>query len=323
MKTLAKISERHTILLRNWVSKGLTFKFWGDNVDKKRSLRDARSDHQGKMLHMFSVLAASTRVPRNDLSPVGFKNTLMSISASTFLPGEHDVTAVHQNLKVIVSRLLVKYILCLKPLQQNVNHHIMHRYSSAMAEKSDVVVLDVLIKNEACHSDMHDILTTLHNYLPEDYLEDRRVLSGGDQMTCERERGAQRYVMDGDTPRERLELLEPQMEDWHCLVTLLQVAWKTLFKSSPGDHGTLGFFKALLGRSAVQKDPKKAVDASVDFFTSVYTGHIVEAACRELGISTAKSTHRLPTDILKGSTEAKKTNLLKPLPTKCWERAAL
>lgn len=30
--------------------------------------------------------------------------------------------------------------------------------------------------------------------------------------------------MCGNTPRERLEILEPVSEDWHCLVTLLEVS---------------------------------------------------------------------------------------------------
>ena len=38
--------------------------------------------------------------------------------------------------------------------------------------------------------------------------------------------GAQRHVMCGDTPRERLELLEPVSEDWHALVCLLKVSTK-------------------------------------------------------------------------------------------------
>ena len=35
-------------------------------------------------------------------------------------------------------------------------------------------------------------------------------------------------MMDGDTPRDRLELREPQAEDWHCLVCVLGVSSKTL-----------------------------------------------------------------------------------------------
>ena len=38
------------------------------------------------------------------------------------------------------------------------------------------------------------------------------------QYMCEWQIGAQCHLMDGDSPRERL---EPQAEDWHCLVCVL------------------------------------------------------------------------------------------------------
>ena len=50
------------------------------------------------------------------------------------------------------------------------------------------------------------------------------VLSGGDQLTCERQAGAQRHVMDVDTQEERLQLLEPVCEDWHALMCFMKVS---------------------------------------------------------------------------------------------------
>ena len=64
----------------------------------------------------------------------------------------------------------------------------------------------------------------MQNCLGEDYPTERRVLSGGDQLTCERQVGAQGHSMDGDTVADRLGLLEPMIEDWHCLVCLLSVS---------------------------------------------------------------------------------------------------
>ena len=90
-----------------------------------------------------------------------------------------------------------------------------------MAKKSEVVVLDVLYKNEACHQDMLDIMRHEQSYLRKDYIG--RVPSGGDLLTCERQRCVQQHVMDSDTPQERLELLEPVIEDWHTLMCLLEV----------------------------------------------------------------------------------------------------
>lgn len=67
---------------------------------------------------------------------------------------------------------------------------------------------------------MLQIMSALQGYLGEDFPRGREVLSGGDQLTCEREVGAQRHVICGNTPRERLQLLEPQVEDWHSLLSL-------------------------------------------------------------------------------------------------------
>ena len=49
------------------------------------------------------------------------------------------------------------------------------------------------------------------------------VLSGGDQLTTERETCCKRYVMDADTRYERLEQLELCAEDCHALMCLLEV----------------------------------------------------------------------------------------------------
>lgn len=115
------------------------------------------------------------------------------------------------------------FVKCLKPFSSVVPKHIPHQYYSEMSKKSETYFLDVLMKNEAKHSDMVDIMVTAHNYLGEDFPPNSKVLSGGDQLTCERQFCAQRHLMDGDTPRERLQNLEPVCEDWHTLMNLLIV----------------------------------------------------------------------------------------------------
>ena len=67
---------------------------------------------------------------------------------------------------------------------------------------------------------MLDIMKTMQSYLG-DY--SGTVLSGGDQLTCERQRCSQQHMMDSNTRSERLELLEPQVEDWHALQCFLMV----------------------------------------------------------------------------------------------------
>ena len=104
-----------------------------------------------------------------------------------------------------------------------VPQHIQHQYSAEMGRKSEVIVLDMLMKNEACHGDMIEIMHCMQNYLRSEYPSEKKVLSGGDQLTYEWQVGAQRHTMDGDTVIERLGLLDPVTEDWHCMVCLLSV----------------------------------------------------------------------------------------------------
>ena len=143
---------------------------------------------------------------------------------SSFLPSSLDVDAVQSNLVVIFSRIICTYIKALAPLTKSVPEHISHIYSKEMAQKSDVIVLDVLHKNETKNSDMLDIMKTMQSYLGE---HSGTVLSGGDQLTCERQRCSQQHMMDSNTQAERLELLEPQVENWHALQCFLMVSLST------------------------------------------------------------------------------------------------
>ena len=91
--------------------------------------------------------------------------------------------------------------------------------------KSESVVLDVLPKNEAKHSDMLDIMSALQDYLGQEFPTTKTVVSGGDQLTCERQACAQHHMMDGNSRRDCLALLKPVYEDWHGLMCFLCVGY--------------------------------------------------------------------------------------------------
>ena len=80
------------------------------------------------------------------------------------------------------------------------------------------------MKNEAKQADMLDIMHAMQGYLGEDVPADHRVLSGGDQLTCERQVGNKRHMMHGDTSKYCLDEFEIQTEDWHALMTFLGVS---------------------------------------------------------------------------------------------------
>ena len=70
---------------------------------------------------------------------------------------------------------------------------------------------------------MLDIMRTMQAYLRENFPQNRRVLSGGDHVTCERQINTKRHLMDGNTQKDRLDEFEPQPEDWHALRSFLGV----------------------------------------------------------------------------------------------------
>ena len=53
LKLINDISERHRAPIERWMQEGASFKFVGDNIDKKKGMRDTtRSDHHGELKHM-------------------------------------------------------------------------------------------------------------------------------------------------------------------------------------------------------------------------------------------------------------------------------
>ena len=174
------VGKLHTASLSQWIANDIPFKFWGDNVDKKKGVRDVQLDHHGSVLHMYSIVAGRSRTPAKSLRCTGCVANLSSLNPKSFLPTSEDVEAIKINLVTIVSRILVHYIGYLSPLSKAVPEHIIHQYSNEMALRSDVVVLDVLMKNEAKHSNMIDIMNHMQNYLGSEYPSDRTVPSGGD-----------------------------------------------------------------------------------------------------------------------------------------------
>lgn len=131
------------------------------------------------------------------------------------------VDDITMNLMMLARRIICENMQCLKHLAHVMPNHIPHQYSETMSKKSETFFLDVLQKNEAKSADMLDIMKAMHDYLGEEFPCDRKVLSGGDQLIFERQSCAQKHVMDGDTPKDRIELVEPVIEDWHTLMCFL------------------------------------------------------------------------------------------------------
>lgn len=238
------MSKLHVDPVKKLVASSSSFKFVGDNVDKHFDVRDIRSDHRGKMVNMYSLLIVCART-LGPLSMTGTTGNLKSMSAKCFLPTKDDIQKIKLNLILLIGQILCTHIKCLQPLAKFLPQHIPHKYYSEMANASETHFLDVLLKNEAKASDMIDIMIAMQEYLGDEFPPNSKVLSGGDQLTNERQCCAQRHLMDGDTPKERLQFLEPVCEDWHCLMCFMKVTGYTQRNLSIVNSSNAGFIPAI------------------------------------------------------------------------------
>ena len=108
----------HTKLLDKWSTKGA---FVSDNVEKQVSVCDIRSDHHGKLMHMFSIFAVKARVspppPVSDFSPP-------MLHTDTVEPSREDITIIQGNLEVLVSRIPCVHIKGFQQLKRLVSNHM-------------------------------------------------------------------------------------------------------------------------------------------------------------------------------------------------------
>ena len=165
LKVVDALSKHHEAPIKKWIDDGATFKFVGDNVDRRMVVRDVRSDNHDKLVHMFSLIAVRDRVKPPPFSPTFTMQRLLGPPTFSSLIELSDVQKVKDNLVVLVSRDLCKYIKCLSQCASSLEWHIKHTHSSEMAAKSEVAVLDVLHLNESKNSDKLEIMKEIARYV--------------------------------------------------------------------------------------------------------------------------------------------------------------
>ena len=226
------------------------FKIVGDNIDITLRPRYMRFDKQNTSIHSFQSFALKDRVNFSHLSdsPPSEQPNFPQI-IEKLLPNDNDDLQICDEFAVLVARMLCTYMKFFKEsFADVVDWHIPHKYSTEMSNKSVIVSfflfssklksslpclmqvpLGVLSKCETKRSEMIEIMTFLHQYVPSstsDSSEEtvHQILFGGDQLTAARARGCQEVRMNSDTCMGKLNGLRAVSEDWHTSVVLLTVS---------------------------------------------------------------------------------------------------
>ena len=89
LEMLSRLAELHKVPIKEWIAEDAIFKFIGDNVDKHVGVRDVRSDNHGQLIHMYSILAVRSRLPKGDLSRTGTVGELSKLQFRKLLPSSN------------------------------------------------------------------------------------------------------------------------------------------------------------------------------------------------------------------------------------------
>ncbi|XP_069103689.1 LOW QUALITY PROTEIN: uncharacterized protein [Argopecten irradians] len=261
------------------------YRFNIDNLDFNIKVREMTQDHQNVSRHFTQMMALVDRVNSGSLTddqPVG---DLLEIENSEFLPTAEDNYTLRKDMIQVVSNILIEHLPSFKVFKDIYPSHFKHEHSAEMAKKSIVIPLGILLKNENKTNDMIEILQHLQQYVPgvrpevegihereERNPKMQAIPVGGDQLTCERIRGAHMARLDGDTPEERLEGLITMVEDFHEKINFLQAMMDRFYKpASARETGTLYQLRNVINRRNVVKNASAdyhAVGSFIDLVTT-------------------------------------------------------
>ena len=145
------------------------FQGTGDNWDQRIRVHEMRKDHQNIDCHYFASNLVVERVPCHHLDNISPKGDIRQAANIDFLLNQEEMHHLREEYKIIVGRVLVEFIPELRFLKTVIPNHISHQYSNEMANKSTIIPLPILFKDEKKYDDVVDILDSYEAWLEEIY----------------------------------------------------------------------------------------------------------------------------------------------------------
>ena len=320
-KFTRKLSSKGLFL--NFLSQCLPFMFWtkrkfpffssssgqvrvvGDNLDFRVGVRQMWLDHRATDNHWFNMLVVCDRVPLGHMHATKPVGDLVGIS-----PTQDELKSVRSIWLHWQGASCASAFTFLRPFRGIVDASIPCEHAAEMLQKS-TVALGVLDLNEASHSDMAEVIRCVQQQVRDLYKkagvqpphagtddEAFYTLFGGDQLTVEREIGAQSICASNESRRDRLEEVIPCCENWHVNMVFLVMCYSHLYNThSQSDIGTLYHLRQMIDWRDVSMDVKHSYHACADFFRCAVEAHIVAAVCEFFGVSPdddARPQHHAP-----------------------------
>ena len=148
---------------------GRTLRTVGDNWNLRIQKRDMRKDSQNIHYDWFQFVFIMNRITLNHLSNVGHVGNVRNPDLSVFLVNDDEMAILRENYKVLAARVIVEFMGKFKFLKAVLPEHIPHPYQNQMAQKSVVIPMPLLQKDEKYYNDMVDILDQGEKWIREIY----------------------------------------------------------------------------------------------------------------------------------------------------------
>ncbi|XP_078329533.1 uncharacterized protein LOC111133019 isoform X2 [Crassostrea virginica] len=248
-----------------------------DNVNQKTTVRHQTRDKKNKMFNMVQAYAALDRINSLHLSDDSpSPEDVESIPLHKLLPCEMDEVDLRSQMTVIVERILCTHIPFFEDVKDNIIWHIPDQYSNESAQKSEMVLLGVMDKDESKIGDAIDIVDEYHKYVP--LKPDGSPLTlplHADRLSCERVNDAQNARINGNTKWLQLQGLFPNIQEWHKRCLLLQDIYDELYSGkSSREVGTLFHLKNYFEHRNVTGNVKESFNYNEDFLEFCTEGYI-------------------------------------------------
>ena len=154
------------------VKAGMKFVYVIDNIDWEEKVHDMREHHQNKSVHAVATSMVFSRISSDQLPDDGPQKDVRTCNFREVVSlSDEEMKRIKNRYRMFVARTLIEKFAELSTLKLYVSEELSlrHDHSIAMAGKSEVMTLPVLMKDEKKYSDCVDVLDQLETWTHEIY----------------------------------------------------------------------------------------------------------------------------------------------------------
>ena len=152
------------------VKAGKKFCYVIDNIDWEEKVHDMRSSHQNRSVHAVATSMVFSRVPSDHLPDDGPQHNVKTFDFKELVHmSNEEMSKIKDRCKVLIAKILLEKFQMFSNVKSFISVTTDCEYADLTSEKSEIVTLPVLLKDEKKYSDRVDILDQLEEWTHEIY----------------------------------------------------------------------------------------------------------------------------------------------------------